>query len=172
MQYKVPQNINQEDKILGPLTFVQFIYVLIGGGIILLSFATFSLPVFFVVAIPIAIITAAFALLKIQDQPFSRFFIAFLLFLRQPKQRIWQPDHPDHSTGLGTDWLADVKAEEPKRQRPARPVKGAQPIAAETPLAASATTANQTAAVPAAVPTAPAKPARKLSVQVVKGGQP
>ena len=31
-QYKVPQNVEAEDKILGPLTFKQFIYALMGFG--------------------------------------------------------------------------------------------------------------------------------------------
>lgn len=97
MQYKVPQQIDQEDKILGPLTFIQFIYVLIGGGLILLTFTLFDLALALLVAIPIGLFTIAFALIKIQDQPFSRFFVAFLIFLRQPKRRLWQ------SAESGTD---------------------------------------------------------------------
>jgi hypothetical protein len=90
MQYKVPQYIDQEDKILGPLTFLQFVYVLIGGTLILLCFTLLDFVLFLFFAIPIAIFTILFSLVKIQDQPFSRFFMAFLAYLRLPKRRLWQ----------------------------------------------------------------------------------
>lgn len=89
MQYKVPQNIDQEDKILGPLTFIQFIYVLIGGAIVILSLALFDTALFLLIAVPTIILTACFALVKVQDQPFSRFFVSFFVYLLQPKRRIW-----------------------------------------------------------------------------------
>jgi hypothetical protein len=90
MQYKVPQNIDQEDKILGPLTFVQFIYVLVGGAVLLLLFTIFDFTLFLLVAVPITILTLCFALVKIQDQPFSRIFFAFLIYIFQPKRRTWK----------------------------------------------------------------------------------
>ena len=34
MRYKVPQNIDMEDRIVGPLTMVQFVIVMIGGMIV------------------------------------------------------------------------------------------------------------------------------------------
>jgi hypothetical protein len=89
VQYKVPQNIDQEDKILGPLTFIEFIYVLIGGAIVILALALFDTALFLLVAIPTIVLTACFALIKVQNQPFSRFFVYFFVYLTQPKRRIW-----------------------------------------------------------------------------------
>ena len=33
-QYKVPQDVEAEDKLLGPFTFRQFVYLMIIGGLI------------------------------------------------------------------------------------------------------------------------------------------
>ncbi len=117
MQYKVPQNIDQEDKILGPFTFVQFIYVLIGGGLILLAFTVFDLTLALLVSVPVGLLTLGFSLVKIQDQPFSRYFLAFLVYLRHPKQRVWRQSatdetQPTDNSGLGTDFLEDSKEDD------------------------------------------------------------
>ena len=58
MQFQVPQFIEVEDKIVGPLTFKQFIYLAGGGGVIAILYA--FLPLFFVILLGIPV--AAFAL--------------------------------------------------------------------------------------------------------------
>lgn len=129
MQYKVPQNIDQEDKIFGPLTFIQFIYVLIGGAAILLLFTVVrNIIVFIILAIPIAAITAAFALIKVQDQPFSRFFLAFIVYAMQPKKRVWKDivaevskqiaaEDAKKATAEATSKTADVKQQQNLQQQ-------------------------------------------------------
>lgn len=90
MQYKVPQNIDLEDKIVGPLTLIQFLYV-IGGGVIvyLLYMYLKSSLLFWVIGIPVALVALALAFLKIQDQPLSHFMKAGLVFLSRPRKRLW-----------------------------------------------------------------------------------
>lgn len=91
MQFKVPQNIDLEDKIVGPLTLIQFLYVISGGILIYLLYLTIGGTFFFwVLAVPIAAIALALAFLKIQDQPLSHFIKAGLMYLSRPKTRIWQ----------------------------------------------------------------------------------
>lgn len=128
MQYKVPQNIDQEDKILGPLTFTQFVYMLIGGGLTLLEFAIFDFSLFLLLGIPTVVLTICFSLIKIQDQPFSHFFVAFLVFLKQPKRRIWQDliRPSEATTALGEDFFSDVK-----RDNPTVPATAPKPVASE-----------------------------------------
>lgn len=92
MQYKVPQNIDMADRIVGPLTLIQFLYVMIGGVIDYILFSILgptSPALFFLIGGPIALLALAFAFLKVQDQPFSHFFLAFWTYLSRPKQRIW-----------------------------------------------------------------------------------
>jgi len=93
LQFKVPQNIDLEDKIIGPLTMIQFIYVLVGGLIDYLLFSWVGIhhfSIFLILAIPIGAIALALAFLKIQDQPLSHFIKAGLIYLSNPKIRIWQ----------------------------------------------------------------------------------
>jgi hypothetical protein len=95
MQYKVPQKIDMEDKLIGPLTLWQFIYVLVGGMIIYagwLKIAPISRALFFIIAIPVGLITFALAFVKVQDQPFTKFIMAFIQYLARPKNRIWQKE--------------------------------------------------------------------------------
>jgi len=95
MQYKVPQKIDMEDKLIGPLTLWQFIYVLVGGMIIYagwLKIAPISRALFFIIAIPVGLISFALAFVKVQDQPFTKFIMAFIQYLARPKNRIWQKE--------------------------------------------------------------------------------
>jgi len=96
VQYKVPQNIDLEDKIIGPFTMKQFIYLLVAGFIVYgwwnylsKSYTDFT-PAFLLVGIPVGLLGAAFALVKINDRPFELFVLSILKFIFAPKQRIWQ----------------------------------------------------------------------------------
>ncbi len=70
MQYQVPQFIEIEDKIFGPLTLKQFIYLAGGGGLCLLFFTL--LPIYIAVLFMLPVIALAFALAfyKVNDRPF------------------------------------------------------------------------------------------------------
>lgn len=108
MQFKVPQNIDMADRIVGPLTLVQFLYVLIGGIVVYFLFTTIapiSGTLFLLSALPVAVFSLALAFLKIQDQPFPKFVGSFIFFLVRPKVRIW------HKEGIsaGLKIVPDVK---------------------------------------------------------------
>ncbi|KKQ72050.1 MAG: hypothetical protein US94_C0047G0005 [Berkelbacteria bacterium GW2011_GWB1_38_5] len=91
MQFQVPQGIDMEDKIVGPLTLIQFLYLLVGGVIDYLLFLNLKGNfIFWILALPITIFALALAFLKIQDQPVSYFVRAGLSYLSRPKIRIWQ----------------------------------------------------------------------------------
>jgi hypothetical protein len=70
MQYQVPQFIEIEDKIIGPLTLKQFIYLAGGGGLSLLFFTL--LPIYLAAPLIAAAVAAALSLAfyKINDRPF------------------------------------------------------------------------------------------------------
>ena len=89
MQFKVPQNIDLEDKIIGPLTLMQFVYLAAGGVIIYITRELASAPVFWLIAIPVAIISLSLTFLKVQDQPFSHFLYSLAIYITKPKKRIW-----------------------------------------------------------------------------------
>lgn len=93
-QYKVPQNVEAEDKILGPLTLKQFIFVIIGLGWGFFTLTIFrGVPVLFVlVGIPPAILFLLLGLYQPQDQPFESRFLAMVSYFGKPRQRLWQKD--------------------------------------------------------------------------------
>lgn len=91
--YKIPQNVDLEDKIFGPFTLKQFLYLL-GGG--LATFITFNMfwqaapAAFYVSALFIWVITIAFVFVRPNDQPFSKFIFAYIWFTSKPQRRVWK----------------------------------------------------------------------------------
>lgn len=88
-QYKVPQNIDMQDRVVGPLTLFQFLYLLAGGMVFYTTLKTPGAIDLIVIGLPAAAFALAFAFLKINDQPFSRFITSFIFFLLHPKKRVW-----------------------------------------------------------------------------------
>ena len=89
-QFQVPQFIDVEDKILGPITMRQFFIMLIpmGTGILLYFLLKFWLVV--IILIPVTIGSAIFAFYRPYGMRFSRFFGAFLAFQMRPRMYIWR----------------------------------------------------------------------------------
>ncbi|MDQ5943313.1 MAG: hypothetical protein QG675_81 [Patescibacteria group bacterium] len=93
-QYKVPQNVETEDKILGPLSVKQFIYVIIALMWAFLMWRLFSsyLIVALIAAFPV---TGFFLLLGFGQRegvPFEDYVVAFIRFLIVPRKRMWIKD--------------------------------------------------------------------------------
>ena len=88
-QFIVPQFIDVEDKIIGPITTRQFIVMLAGFLIIAVSYKLFDFSLFVTFAVTVALITGVFAFLKINGRPFHFFVLNLLQTLKRPKLRIW-----------------------------------------------------------------------------------
>ncbi len=110
-QYKVPQDVEADDKLLGPFTFRQFVYLMIMGGFVGLAFALFqifwALALF---AVPFIIFFAVLALPLKKDQPMETYLAAVISFRLKPNKRFWNPGQRE-STILIT---APKKSEEPR----------------------------------------------------------
>ena len=90
MQYKVPQNIDLEDKIVGPFTMVQFVYLLVGSALVYVLLTALTINYFSIALVsPIALLTIALTFVKVQDQPFSKFLLNIVRFLTRPRRRLW-----------------------------------------------------------------------------------
>ncbi len=93
MQFKVPQFIEREAKIIGPLTFKQFLFVGAGGVIIFIlysSLAQTSVIAFLFLTLVIAAISLSFAFLKIEGHPLANVFLGFTNFISSPKVYLWE----------------------------------------------------------------------------------
>ncbi len=92
MQYSVPQFIDIEDKVFGPLTVKQFIYIIVAAMTLFLLYLFVGLGfIFILLAIPIMLIFGALAFLKVNGRPFQYFFLSFLnFFLKGTRMWIWR----------------------------------------------------------------------------------
>jgi hypothetical protein len=88
-QFVVPQFLDVEAKIIGPLTVRQFLTFLGGAGLI---FLVFKLATFWIAAIEgllIFALTGTFAFLKINGRPFHYFLLNLVQTLRRPILKVW-----------------------------------------------------------------------------------
>lgn len=89
-QYQVPQFINVEDRVVGPLTLKQFFYLLGGAAFGVVAYFLFQFILFVIVIIPVSILTLLLAFLTINGQPFAKILFSALNFYTKPKLFIWQ----------------------------------------------------------------------------------
>jgi hypothetical protein len=89
--YKVIQDVEAEDKLVGPLTLRQFIYAGIAALSLYLGFlsATKHAAFMLVIFIPVAAATGFFAFPWGKDQPTEVWALAKIRFFLKPRRRIW-----------------------------------------------------------------------------------
>ena len=109
--YKVPQDVEAEDKLLGPFSFRQFVFLIIAVISLGLAYALarILLPLG-LIPVPIALFFGALALPLRKDQPMDVYLAAVISFMLKPKKRLWQPD--------GIEYLVEVTA--PKTEETTR----------------------------------------------------
>jgi len=89
LQFTVPQFIDVEDKIIGPITTRQFLIMLTGFIFIGISYKLYDFSLFVVVGLVIFTVSGIFAFLKINGMPFHFFVLNFLQTLKKPSLRVW-----------------------------------------------------------------------------------
>lgn len=90
MQYQVPQFIEVEDKIIGPLTLKQFFMLLAPGALAFILWFVLEFFLWVVVALMLGVFGAAAAFLKIGEQPFYRVFLALVGYTVKPRLYLWK----------------------------------------------------------------------------------
>ena len=95
--YKVPQDVEADDKLLGPFNFRQFIYLIIVAGCIALDIFLWGIfPGLIILPLPVIIFFGALALPLRKDQPMETYLAAVVSFYLKPNKRFWQPDGVEH----------------------------------------------------------------------------
>lgn len=90
--YKVPQDVEAEDRLLGPFTFRQFIYLLIAAIAGALAAALFQIfPLLAILPLPVIIFFLILALPLKKDQPMETYLAAIVSFYMKPNKRFWRP---------------------------------------------------------------------------------
>lgn len=99
--YKVPQDVEADDKLIGPFSFRQFIYLIIvaAAGVIGWFLGQLFLPLVIIV-LPVIVFFGALALPLRKDQPMETYLAAIVSFYLKPHRRLWSPD--------GTQTLVEI----------------------------------------------------------------
>ncbi len=93
-QYVVPQFIEVEDKVIGPVTVRQFIIILVGVGLLVGSYqlmvrlANQTGPFLFT-GFGILVAMVSFAFVRVNGRPFHLFLLNLLQSLKNPRLRLW-----------------------------------------------------------------------------------
>ena len=92
MEYQVPQFIEVEDKIFGPFTLKQFIYVAGGAGMCAVAFLYLPLILAIIVAIPIAAFAGALAFYRVNNKPFEELLEAGFTYFTGGRLYLWKKE--------------------------------------------------------------------------------
>ncbi len=92
MRFQVPQFIEIEDKLFGPLTFKQFIYIAGAVGLCVIFFSLLPMFVAIILSIPVAVFGAALAFYKVNERPFIQVVEDFLHYSTSSKLYVWKKE--------------------------------------------------------------------------------
>ena len=123
-QFTVPQFIDVEDKIIGPITTRQFFISLAGLLLMFVAYRIADFALFAVLAFFIAVVTGTLAFLRVNGRAFHEFALDVLQSLQRPRQRIWKKVGST-SADLILEQLPTVKPR-------AAPVQNAEALRART----------------------------------------
>lgn len=92
MQFQVPQFIDIEDKIVGPLTLKQFLYIAGNGGLAYIAYSAIPISaVGTLLAIGFLSFGALLAFYKYNNRPFIKIVSAAFFYYIRPRLYIWKP---------------------------------------------------------------------------------
>lgn len=115
-KFMVPQFIDIEDKIFGPITVRQFIIILAGGGLMFIAFKLLTFWAFALSSLLILALVITIAFLKINGMPFHFFLLNLVQTFRRPRLYMWNKE-------LTNAELRNLMREEAPPAPPAAPVK-------------------------------------------------
>ena len=110
-QYKVPQDVEADDKLIGPFSFRQFVYLMIAGGLVALAVGLFQLfPVLAIIPLPPVLLLVALALPLKKDQPMETYLAALVSYYMKPRTRVWRSGQRESTINI----TAPKKIEQPR----------------------------------------------------------
>jgi hypothetical protein len=89
-RFEVPQFIEVEDKIFGPFTWKQFVYLAGGGGVAVVLFISLPLFLFILIGLPIIAFAGFLAFHRINNRPFSVFLESAFGYATNKKLYLWK----------------------------------------------------------------------------------
>lgn len=89
-QFQIPQFIEEEAKIVGPLTIKQFAYVAVAAGLSFALFYVFTFILWLLVSLILVGAAVALAFVKVNGQSLPEIIVSGFSFLWKPKRYVWQ----------------------------------------------------------------------------------
>jgi hypothetical protein len=90
MRYQVPQFTDVEDKIVGPLSLKQFIYLAGAVGLCVVFYSILPLPIAVFFMLPTILFGVALAFYKVNNKPFIQTVEAAFKYILASKLYIWK----------------------------------------------------------------------------------
>jgi len=88
-QYTVPQFIDSEDKIFGPITARQFIILMVVLLTLFGFFKFMSFVTFLLTGIPLLVVGIIFAFARVNGVAFHYFVLNIVITFKKPRLRVW-----------------------------------------------------------------------------------
>ena len=92
-QFTVPQFIEVEAKVIGPISVRQFIMLLIGAFLIFIEYKLVDFTLFVLEGLLTLGVALIFAFAKINGRQFHMFLLSFIQSLLRPKTRLWAKEN-------------------------------------------------------------------------------
>lgn len=109
-QYKVPQDVEADDKLLGPFSFRQFVYLLIAASLIAIAVGLFQIfPLLAIIPLPPVLLLGALALPLRKDQPMETYLAAIVSYFLKPRTRTWNPGQRESTILITAPKIKDDK---------------------------------------------------------------
>lgn len=114
MEYQVPQFIEVEDKIFGPLSLKQFIYIAGGVGICVVALLYLPFILGLLIAVPVGAFTAALAFYKVNNKSFVEILEAALTYYTGGRLYLWKKQDATPAVGPAAPSEAPVAEVSPR----------------------------------------------------------
>lgn len=98
MRFEVPQFIEIEDKIVGPLTWRQFVYLAGGAGILAILYLSLPFIFFALFGLPLGLLAASLAFHRVNNRPFSIFLESCINYFTKSKLYLWRKEEAQSVT--------------------------------------------------------------------------
>lgn len=121
MEYQVPQFIDVEDKLVGPLTLKQFIYVAGAAGLCIVFVSYLPLIIAILLSIPVVALGVALSFYKVNGKPFIEVLEAGFNYYISKKLMLWKytaPTTEEGNAAAAADAAAAAAAALPVRGAP------------------------------------------------------
>ncbi len=92
MQFVVPQFIDVEDKIIGPISTRQFIIMLAGGLLMFVEYKSTDFSLFIAEGLITLALVLVLGFIKVNGQPFHYFLLNLIQTFKRPKLKLWDKE--------------------------------------------------------------------------------